>query len=66
MSAINNPAAVGGNGGNYYSTGAVAKVKSVTLRSGKYIDSITVQIKQVMPMEVREDMLTISMQMEMK
>jgi hypothetical protein len=40
MSAINNPAAVGGNGGSYYSTGAVAKVKSVTLRSGKYIDSI--------------------------
>jgi hypothetical protein len=34
------PDLVGGGGGDYFSTGAVGKVKSVNLRSGKYIDSI--------------------------
>ena len=40
MSSPNNPDIEGGNGGDYFSTGAVAKVKSVKLRSGKFIDSI--------------------------
>jgi hypothetical protein len=31
MSSSNNPDIVGGTGGNYFSTGAVAKVKSVKL-----------------------------------
>jgi hypothetical protein len=34
------PDLVGGGGGSSFSTGAVGKVKSVNLRSGKYIDSI--------------------------
>ena len=34
------PDLVGGGGGDYFSTGAVGKVKSVNLRSGKLIDSI--------------------------
>jgi Jacalin-like lectin domain len=40
MSSPNNPDLLGGGGGDYFSTGAVAKVKSVSLRSGKFIDSI--------------------------
>ena len=35
-----NPDLVGGGGGDYFSTGAVGKVKTVNLRSGAYIDSI--------------------------
>ena len=35
-----NPDLVGGGGGDYFSTGAVGKVKTVNLRSGKFIDSI--------------------------
>ena len=40
MSSPDNSDLVGGGGGNYFSTGAVGKVKTVNLRSGKYIDSI--------------------------
>lgn len=40
MSSPNNPDLLGGGGGGYFSTGAVAKVKSVYLRSGRFIDSI--------------------------
>ena len=40
MSSSNNPDIVGGTGGNHFSTGAFAKVKSVNLRSGGLTDSI--------------------------
>jgi hypothetical protein len=40
MSSSNNPDIVGVTGGDYFSTGAVAKVKSVNLRSSNFIDNI--------------------------
>ena len=60
-----NPDLVGGGGGDYFSTGAVGKVKTVNLQVEHILttfNSFTLQIKSVIRKDVTEVTLGASLQ----